>query len=232
MVRAEDPPGKDKHLRFGQYTDELTDVLKGFPGIKSIVLHTHGAKGEHPHLHVWWSGDKPVTNQTIRNRLKLHHDVFKKMSGQNEWSFRNHESYDTWSAYVQRNKTHKILYGYLPPSPQEVIELVPTPATPAIPAPVKVRVKKLTAEERLINYCLREEGFKYNQWTLAHYELGTTYRDKMHKDVARALVTYANGRLDNRQMSYMGRNIIWTFADADLREVLTDNWSADAKKFW
>lgn len=232
MVRSEDVPGADKHLRFGHYNEQLATLLVGFPGIKAIVLHTHGTKGEHPHLHVWWSG-AAVTNQTIRNRLKAYHDTFKLMKSQNDWSFRNHESYEAWSSYVQRNKTHKVLYGDLPP-PTDIIQLViPTPQslpTPSIPAP-RFITKKLNAEERLINYCIKEIGFKHNQWGLAHYQT-KEYRDKMHTDVSDALLTYANGRLDNRQMTYMGRNIIWTFSDADLRAHLTENWSAEAKKNW
>lgn len=232
MVRSLDPPGLDKHLRFGHYTEALSALLVGFPGVKSIVLHTHGATGEHPHLHVWWHGDKAVTNQTVRDRLKKYDQYFLAMKSQNDWSFRNHESYETWAAYVQRNKTHKVLYGELPP-PKDIIMLdIPnTPATMA-PSAAVVRIKKLTAEERLINYCQREEGFSLGQWGLSHYEIGSEYRKKMFADVKRALITYANGRLDNRQIVYMGRNIMWHFADDDLREVFTYNWAAEAEKFW
>lgn len=230
MVRSEDPPGLQKHIRLGKYTELLLLAIKEFPGVKTVVLHTHGLKGEHPHLHVWWSSDKPVTNQTVRNRLKACNAIFANMSGQNDWSIRNHDSYETWAAYVQRNKTHKVLHGEVPPIIQHEPDVIPTPKTPIIAAPV--RVKKLTAEERLMRYCLVEEGFTYKQWGLAHYELGSPYREKMYEQVSKALITYANGRLDNRQMTYMGRNIIWTFADEDLRDALTRNWSAEAKKFW
>lgn len=232
MVRSEDIPGPDKHLRFGHYTEQLSVLLIGFPGVKSIVLHTHGANGEHPHLHVWWSGSA-VTNQTIRNRLKAYHDTFKLMKSQNDWSFRNHESYETWAAYVQRNKTHKVLHGELPP-PKDTLELlIPTPQslpTPHIPAP-RIIIKKLNAEERLINYCITDEGFKPNQWGLAHYQ-DKQYRDKIYEQVSEALLTYSNGRLDNRQMTYMGRNIIWKFSDEDLRTHLVHQWSIEAKKNW
>lgn len=230
MVRAEDPPGPDKHLRFGHYDEQLATLLIGFPGVKSIVLHTHGTKGEHPHLHVFWSG-APVTNQTIRNRLKAYNDKFKLMKSQNDWSFRNHDSFETWAAYVQRNKTHKVLLGELP-APKDIIELIvaPSPATPSIPAPVP-RIKKLTAEERLINYCIREEGLKLNQWGLAHYEIFEN-KSKIHDTVSEILGAYAHGRLTNQQAIYMGRNIIWTFADPDLRHHLNREFTKDAKKFW
>lgn len=230
MVRCEDPRGSDKHLRFGHYTEELTTSLIAFPGVKAIVLHTHGTKGEHPHLHVWWSADA-VTNQTIRNRLKAYDDRFKLMNSQNDWSFRNHEDYDAWAAYVQRNKTHKVLYGVLPAPVPEPIQLVaPSPVTPFIPAPTP-RIKKLTAEERLINYCIREEGLQHNQWGLAHYEI-IENKQKIHDTVSDILGAYAHGRLTNQQAIYMGRNVIWTFADPDLKAHLNREFTKDARKFW
>lgn len=117
------------------------------------------------------------------------------------------------------------------PPPKDVIELViATPQTPQINTPAP-RVKKLTSEERLINYCIVEEAFKYNQWGLAHYEV-IEQRTQMHDKVAQTLVAYANGRLDQRQMVYMGRNILYTFADPDLKEFYARQWSHDARKFW
>lgn len=231
MVRQVDTPSPLKHLRFGKISPQLSDILIGFPGVKSIVLHTHGAKGEHPHYHVWWEGDT-ITNETIRNRLRKHNDIFKSYSGQNEWSCRPHDSFETWAAYVQRNKTHQVLWTSVDmPPPKDVIELViATPQTPQINTPVP-RVKKLTSEERLINYCIVEEGFKYNQWGKPHYEV-IEYRTQMHDKIAETLVAYANGRLDQRQMVYMGRNIMYTFADLDLKEFLAKQWSHDARKYW
>lgn len=231
MVRQVDTPSPLKHLRFGKISPELSDILAGFPGVKSIVLHTHGAKGEHPHYHVWWEGDS-VTSETIRNRLRKHHDIFKSYSGQNDWSCRPHDSFETWAAYVQRNKTHKVLHTtVVMPELKDTIELViATPVTPAIKAPAP-RTKKLNAEERLINYCIVEEGFKYNQWGLQHYEI-IENKKKMHDLVAEVITSKSNGRLSPQQYIYIGRNVIWTFADPDLREHLTREWSADARKFW
>lgn len=110
MVRYEDPPGATKHLRFGHYDTRnwLVQALTDF-GAKAIVAHKCGKRGEHPHLHVWWEGES-VTNQTIRNRLKKD-DRFNVMKTQNDWSFRNHDSYDNWCDYVTRNKSHEVLLG-------------------------------------------------------------------------------------------------------------------------
>lgn len=110
MVRSEDPPGSWKHLRFGCYDTRawLVEALTAF-GVKAIVSHKMGKRGEHPHLHVWWEGES-VTNQTIRNRLKKD-DRFIVMKNQNDWSFRNHDSYETWCDYVTKNKSHEVLLG-------------------------------------------------------------------------------------------------------------------------
>lgn len=231
MVRSEDIPGPDKHLRFGHYTEQLSALLIGFPGVKSIVLHTHGANGEHPHLHVWWSGSA-VTNQTIRNRLKAYHDTFKLLKSQNDWSFRNHESYETWAAYVQRNKTHKVLHGELP-LPKDIIELIiPSPQTPSIPAPPpRIITKKLNAEERLINYCITHEGLKPNQWGTAHFE-DEELRDKVLQNVEEIVVAKSNGRLNNTQIVQQVRNVLFTFADPDLRVGLTRSWTRDTRRFY
>jgi len=134
--------------------------------------------------------------------------------------------------YVQRNKTHKILHASVDiPVLKDPVELIlASPQTPAIQAPTP-RVKKLTAEERLINYCIKEEGFKYNQWSNTHYDI-MELRKQIHDKVSEALVTYSNGRLSNQQMIYMGRNIIWTFADPDLKVGLTNQWTQEARKFW
>lgn len=112
MVRSEDPPGKTKHLRFGKISPEIINALIGYPGVKSIVRHEGGTKGgsfkEHAHIHVWFESDIPITNQTVRNRLsKL--PEFATHSGQNDWSFRNHDSLSNWCAYVIKNPTYSVL---------------------------------------------------------------------------------------------------------------------------
>lgn len=226
MVRSEDPPGTTKHLRFGNFTQALADTLVGFPGVKSIVLYTHGAKGEHPHFHVWWSGDE-ITNQTVRNRLKAYDTRFALLKGQNDWSIRNHDSYEKWAAYVQHNKTHKILHGELPPPPVQLPTIMPEPFTPQV---IVIR-KKPTAAEKLINYCLTEEGFTLNQWTEGMYN-NDLIKAKLKGRVAKALVTYSNGRLDDRQMVSMGRHIIYHFSDEGLKEQLEQHFCENAKKFW
>jgi len=153
------------------------------------------------------------------------------MKSQNDWSFRNHESYETWAAYVVRNKTHKVLLGDLPPA-KDIIELImpATPVTPAVPAPAP-RVKKLTAEEKLINYCIVHEGFKYNQWSTSHYD-DFELRKKLLDNLEELVIAYGHGRLSDPQITYMGRNVLWTFADDDLKVSLAKAFCQRVRKFW
>lgn len=120
MVRYEDPPGSDKHLRFGHFDTRgwLSDFLRAYKsdnpvyGVGAIVSHRRGKKGEHPHIHVWYHSDKPLTNQTVRDRLKKADARFgEQMKGQNDWSFRNHDNYEQWCDYVTRNVTHEVIFG-------------------------------------------------------------------------------------------------------------------------
>lgn len=116
MVRYEDPPGNAKHIRFGKISEEILTALIGFPGVKSIVRHEGGSKGgsykEHPHYHVWFESEKALTNQTIRNNLKKLPE-FAHFSGQQDWSFRNHDSMETWAKYVIFNSTYSVLLTHI-----------------------------------------------------------------------------------------------------------------------
>lgn len=232
----EDVPHPTKHFTFGRLTDGLSDIVSGFPGIKVIVLHTHGKKGEHPHYHIWWEGDA-VTNQTIKNRLKKYNPLFSTYNTQMHWSMRNHESFENWASYVQRNQTAKILYvadGVTMPAPplRDTIELIaPTPVTPAIPAPAP-RIKKMTEKERLINYFIVEEGFKQNRYTLIHFEPGSVHIARIKKEIRNGICAYATGRLSNSQMEYMGRHVMYYFADEDLREAFAEDWAQAVEKKW
>jgi len=131
MVRSEDPPGKYKHLRFGKISPEIYEALLKVPGVKSIVRHEGGSKGgkfkEHAHFHVWFESDVPITNQTVRNRLsKL--PEFATHSGQNDWSFRNHDSLENWCTYVIKNPTYTVLLTH------EILQKIiqETPETPVV----------------------------------------------------------------------------------------------------
>lgn len=226
MVRSEDPPGQIKHLRFGKISDEAFTALSGYPGIKSIVLHTRGAKGEHPHWHVWYEGDKAITNQTIRNQLKKL-PAFATYSGQNDWSFRNHDSWDAWAKYVCENLSHKVLLPFKDietVSEKARIITLATPATlptPVIPGPVAKAVKSQTRMRWDERICLDAEtrlGWKRDsQFSLASYE---DHAVDVHGQIERQVFSFMRGRINNMEAVKYARNLLYEFADEDLKDYL------------
>lgn len=212
MVRYDDPPGPVKHLRTSH--PEHGDIIKDFPGVKAIVLHTHGKVGEHPHIHIWWEGEA-CSNQTIRNRLKKFNDVFTSYGGQNDWSFRNHDSWEAWKTYVCKNPTHQVVMG--PDDLREssnkaklVVPVAPVTYT------VTTRVKKPTAEERLMRFCETElmwvQGAQFNDVNMA----------KVIDMCRRAVIDYSNGRVHNNQLIAMTRNVAYVFGDNTVKNHLRD----------
>lgn len=224
MVRSDDPPGAVKHLRFGKISELAYESLIGFPGVKSVVLHTHGAKGEHPHWHVWWEGDKPVTNQTIRNHLKKI-PAFADYNGQNDWSFRNHDSWNAWAKYVTENLSHKVLLGYkdiAAISEQAKIITLASPAslpTPVIPGP-GVRVVKSQSrqrwDEKICSDAETRLGWKRNnEFSLYSFENGDVY-----KLIEKQVSSFMKMRFNNNDGVKYARNLLYEFGDDDVREFM------------
>lgn len=221
MVRYQDPPGAEKHLRLEpgkrETAIEHAELLKGFSGVKAIVLHLRGKTGEHPHLHVWWESDISggVTNQTVKNHLKAYNAAFGSYSGQQMWSMRNHNSYETWCNYVLKNGSHQVLLG----SPELLAQSVEAKqliaAEPLSPeTPVRI-IKKPTAEERLIRYCETELQWKRG----AHFTVSDLMSQIVDKS-RRAVIEYSNARVHNNQLLAMTRNVMYVFGDDDVKETI------------
>lgn len=98
-----DPPVSVHHLRLGVNTPELREALLGLKGW-AIVSHEGGKEGEHPHLHCYIQHSEPITAMTVKNRLKKHApQIFGDFKGNGSWSFRPHNSLETWWEYVWRD---------------------------------------------------------------------------------------------------------------------------------
>lgn len=242
MVRINDEPGQQKHLRF-KCTEkaELAGILEGFPGVKAIVLHKMGKSGEHPHLHVWYEAEKPITNETVRNRLRKYNDFFKGLSGQNDWSSRNHDNFTAWADYVTRNLSHTVLLTYqdlslrssnaliLPidiGSPTRTVISTPGPRAPA-PRVVKSR---LTQSEKMILYATNELHWVKPRFTLSHYE-DPHLRKQMFKELNQTVVRCTRGRFNDPQAISLLRNLLYEFADDDLQESLEQIFCKTANNF-
>lgn len=211
MVRSEDPAGAVKHLRFGNYREELLEALKSFPGVKCIVLHTHGKKGEHPHLHVWYEVDVAVTNQAVRNRLKKHNPLFLACNNQNDWSMRNHDSWETWAAYVCSNMSHRVLLSYrdidsVSESKQIPIAVGPLHSSP----PPAIVIKKTTMRDKFIRYLEHERGWKRGETNPMPYL------------VVDAATEFWQAAFTNPECIRMCRYAMYVFSDEDARVRLTE----------
>jgi len=155
MVRYEDPPGSVKHIRFGSNSPELVQLLQNFPGVKIGVEHAKGRKGsETPHIHVWYEvpDGKLVTNVTVKNWLKAYAPLFTKLSGQQAWSFRNHDSLDNFTNYVMQNQTAKVVINHT----EINLEILRTPIVAHaddgknMPNIVIVKEKKMSMRDKIV----------------------------------------------------------------------------------
>lgn len=228
MVRYEDPPGKIKHIRFGKISPEIYTALVGYPGVKSIVLHEGGSKGgsykEHPHYHVWYESEKEITNQTIRNNMKKL-PIFASFSGQNDWSFRNHDNWETWASYVCKNKTHKVLLAYRDideiaekvKQEEAMLLLKPEPIEHIKDGQAVVSLPKKSRAQRdlLKTHLIEVFGWKEN----AEFGIGD-YNSARIKCKTR-IISWFDGWCDDRDGIRMLRFLLYTFADDELREELS-----------
>lgn len=236
MVRYEDPPGAVKHVRFGKTSEAILEALKAYPGVKAIVLHTHGKKGEHPHYHIWWEGEAPITNQTLRNRLKANSPVFEKFSGQNDWSFRNHDNWETWASYVVSNLSHKVLQSYKDlndkSAASKVLDLVITPgATPAtLKAPAPVRTMKLPMREKFIHYLKNDRKWVPDEQFTVHSEMTL---DEFTDQVIDAATEFWQMAFTIPEGARMVRHALWVFSSDEIRKVwLSQNRASIKKSLW
>lgn len=235
MVRYEDPPGTVKHIRFGKTGEAIFEQLKVYPGIKAIVLHTLGKKGEHPHYHIWWEGDTPITNQTLRNRLKAASPVFGTFSGQNDWSFRNHDSWDSWATYVTGNLSHKVLVAYKDlddkSKASKILDVVitpgVTPATAAVPRTAAVRTMKLPMREKFIQYLTNERKWKPGEQFTVHSDLTP---DQFAEQVIDAATEFWSMSFTIPEGARMVRHALWVFSSDEARLVWKERNRESIKK--
>ncbi|MBV6343383.1 hypothetical protein [Candidatus Magnetobacterium casense] len=203
------------------------------PGVKSIVRHEGGSKGgtfkEHAHFHVWFESDVPITNQTVRNRLsKL--PEFATHSGQNDWSFRNHDSLENWCAYVIKNSTYTVLLTH------EILQKI-IQETPKLEDLVVVRKgdtiehvgaynetplasTQVQRKSRAERHKLRESLIDTWHWKVNAQFGIKDYSSAILKCKSR-IIDWYSGWLDDRDGIRMIRFLMYTFGDDELREELT-----------
>lgn len=223
MTRSEDPPGKVKHVRFGKVSDDILSYTKSFPGVKAVVLHTHGKSGEHPHYHIWWEDDVAVTNQTVRNRFRAHNDVFKSFSGQNDWSIRNHDSWEKWSEYVTTNPSHMVLLDYKELTVlSEKKKAVPIVAGGAAVATAPTTPIKYTIQKPRRNESMRAKFVAYLKTELHWERESITLDNRIDKkrEMIELLVDFWENAFTTPQGAACIEHAMWYFADDGLNKEL------------
>lgn len=231
MPTAKDPPAVTHHLRI-EVADlsPVIESLKVFPWSKAIVSHKDGKSGEHPHLHIFLEFERALTKVAAKDRLRKHNELFKSISGNSSWSFRPHDSYTVWCKYVCKNLSHTIIKG------DEELDKIHEEA-PKVPivadspirgvAPAKVIVKKRTISEKLISHCESElKWIRDTQFGLESYTAGIC-----QKQVGKALTRFQRGKFNDPQAVCLLRNLLYEFADEDLKEYLDSHYPSAAIKY-
>lgn len=231
MVRYEDPPGRIKHIRLGKISPEIYTALVGVPGVKSIVQHAGGSKGgsykEHPHYHVWYESERAQTNQTIRNILKKLPE-FATFSGQNDWSFRNHDSFEIWCQYVIKNPSYQVLLTH--PTLQTII-LTQKPPVVVLKTD---KIEHITHDEAVHAEVavIKQRASRAERWKLKEFLKDTWQWEENAQftdtDMTRArneckaqIIKWYSGWLDDRDGIRMLRFLMYTFGTDALRDELT-----------
>jgi len=222
---SKDPVTADKHFRFGYPSDELLAALKTFPGVKAIVLHKIGKKGEHPHYHVWITG-APATCNTIKSRLIKHSSHIASAAKTNGfWMAKAHDSYEAWGKYVMGNVSAEVLLDN-PEAPLPPRAEVPVVAVGGAGTAPTVVIKKVTARlpqrVQFVKY-LENKGWEFDEvkeWNM--YE-------KLDR-IIEELTDWSENAFTTPNGAATVQHALYYFADTTARNVLKEKNKDAIKK--
>lgn len=226
MPSIKDIPSVDKHIRFEvPEIDELAKELIKFPGTHSVVQHTAGKKGEHPHLHVFYKNPKEREEKmaAVRDRIKKAPDspIMNRLYGNSQISMRAHDSYENWVKYVCENPSHAVIHG--PPELYEKSEqikkgdvlnlpLLANQIGPLSGKVVVVKDKKKPMRERFINYLESEQLWRKN------FSINlSNYQEKID-EIIKHLTEFWENAFTFPEGTRMVEHARYYFADDDVRD--------------
>jgi len=237
MGKGEDVPTATHHLRV--QVDDLSGVihaLSTFEWATSVVKHVTGKSKEHPHLHIWLAFEKPLTKVAAKNRLKAHHDVFKSLSGQEQWSFRPHDSYTAWSTYVCKNISHEVLKGdatlySLSAEAPKVPIVTNGPLQSSNVPPSRVILRKSRAmRDRFIDYLKNDLHWKVGAQFVITAETTPSYWGQCERTVIEAATEYWEAAFSFPEGERMCRYALWIFSCEEMREIIKEKMVERIKK--
>lgn len=238
MVKGDDPPATAHHLRL-EVADlsQFIEPLKTFPWSKAIVCHQSGKTGEHPHLHIFFQLERELTRVALKNRLKAHHDVFKSLYGQSQWSFRPHDSYTIWCKYVCKNLSHSIIksdeeldtiHEEAPQVP--IVANGPLQSSNVPPARAIVVRKSRAMRDRFISYLEKERNWKIGEHFIITAETPASYWGQCEREVIEAATEYWEAAFSFPEGERMCRYALYKFSCEEMREVIKDKMVERIKK--
>lgn len=142
----------------------------------------------------------------------------------------------TDASYILKEGNIVLHHGYLEQTIKDLIEegkqkfrrqLAPIVAstTPAVgPTVVVVKKSRMTITERLCHHA--EHDLKWTRdghWTLSHYEARIC-----QKECAKHMTQYLRAKFNDPQAVVYLRNLMYEFADADLKEYLESRFTSNA----
>lgn len=104
---------------------------------------------------------------------------------------------------------------------------MPTVATPATERVIVARKARLTMSERLCLHAERDlKWTRDGHWTLIHYEENIAQRE-----CAKVMTRHLRAKFNDPQAVIMLRNMLYEFADEDLKEVLERKFPTNALNY-
>lgn len=213
-----------KHLRIGKVSESALEALKVVDGVKAIVLHKRGKKGEHPHWHVWMEvGD--ISHEAVRKRLRKH-AVFATYSGNEDWSLRDHDSYDKWAKYVMDNPSAEVLLDN-PESPLPPPVAIPVVASAAAQSGGAIVVLKKPTD-RTPQRVRFVKHLELKGWTtdcIKHWNL----YEKLD-ELIEELTDWSENAFTTPNGAATVQHALWTFSDVTARNTIKEKNKESLRK--
>lgn len=242
-MTGKDIPSQTHHLRI-----EIPDLslieqaVTAFEWTQAAVKHASGKTGEHPHLHIFLNFEKTITKVAAKDRLRKHHDIFKTLSGNGNWSFRPHDNYEAWCKYVCRNISHTVIKSddILDKVHNEALQVPlvshvppPCPSPPSTyPCPPVVKSARRPMREKFIDYLERERGWKRGR-QFSQLDQPVSWWEQFENEVIDAATEYWEAAFTVPEGIRMVKHAMWVFSDDDTRTTIQQyNRSAIKKSLW
>lgn len=214
-----------KHLRLGKVSEDALEVLKTVEGVKAIVLHKRGKKGEHPHWHVWMEVGE-ISHEAVRKRLRKH-AVFATYSGNEDWSLRDHDSYDKWAKYVMDNPSAEVLLDNpeSPLPPKAAIPIVAASGGASAASAIVVLKKPTDRTPQRVRFVKHLELKGWTTDCIKHWNLFEKLDELIEE-----LTDWSENAFTTPNGAATVQHALWTFSDITARNTIKEKNKESLRK--